>query len=90
MSKSLKNTKQAYSELWRWIRHAQTSQIPELVQIRDSFASEWFTEIFNYWHHRISNSVTEGKINKIRVIQRKAYHYRNFSSLRYQILKSEL
>ena len=31
----------------------------------------------------------EGKINKIRLIQRKVYHYRNFSSLRYQILKSE-
>jgi len=82
--------KLAYSELWVWIRNAQNSQIPEFIQIGDSFASEWFTEIFNYWHHRISNGVTEGKINKIRVIQRKAYHYRNFNSLRYQILKSEL
>jgi len=84
------DTEQAYSELWKWIKDAQSSHIPELVQIANSFDQEWFTEIFNYWHYRISNGVTEGKINKIRVIQRKAYPYRNFSSLRYQILKSEL
>lgn len=84
------DAEKAYSQLWKWIRDAQSSHIPELVQIADSFAQEWFTEIFNYWHYCISNGVTEGKINKIRLIQRKAYHYRNFSSLRYQILKSEL
>lgn len=87
---SIRDPELAHPQLWNWIRIAQHSQIPEFEQIGNSFASEWVTEIFNYWHHRISNGVTEGKINKIRTIQRKAYHYRNFNSLRYQILKSEL
>lgn len=82
--------KLVHPQLWNWISISQHSNIPEFEQIGNSFASEWFSEIFNYWHHRISNAITEGKINKIRTIQRKAYHYRNFNSLRYQILKSEL
>ncbi len=84
------DSKSVYTQLWNWITITQHSQIPEFEQIGNSFASEWFSEIFNYWNHRISNAITEGKINKIRTIQRKAYHYRNFNSLRYQILKSEL
>jgi transposase len=76
--------------LWQWIQLVRKSNIPELVSVANEFASNWITEILNYWQFRISNGLAEGKINKIRTIQRKAYHYINFSSLRYQILKSEL
>jgi transposase len=76
--------------LWQWVQDVRASKIPELCSAADEFAKNWITEILNFFTFRITNAVTEGKVNKIRVIQRKAYHYVNFSSLRYQILKAEL
>jgi transposase len=80
---------QARLLLWQWVQDVRASRIPELCSAADEFAKNWITEILNFFTFRISNAVTEGKVNKIRVIQRKAYHYVNFSSLRYQILKAE-
>jgi len=76
--------------LWQWIQYVRLSNSQELISTANEFASNWITEILNYWQFTISNGLAEGKINKIRTIQRKAYHYINFASLRYQILKSEL
>lgn len=78
-----------HSKLWEWINDARRSLLPEFVSIANTFASDWITEILNYWRFPISNAITEGKVNKIRVIQRKAYHYTSFANLRAQILKEE-
>lgn len=85
----IKNINIAYPEFRRWILYAKDTNIPELLKLAETY-SEWFTFIFNYWHCPITNAVTEGKINKLRVIQTKAYHYRNFWSLRYHMLREEL
>lgn len=85
----IKNINIARLEFYRWITIARSSKIPELIQTAETY-SEWLTFIFNYWHCPITNAITEGKINKLRVIQTKAYHYRNFWSLRYHMLRGEL
>jgi transposase len=78
----------ARDQLRSWINSANSSNIPELAHVAATY-SKWFTFILNYWHHRISNAMTEGKVHKIKVFRKKAYNYKNFHSLRYQVLKSE-
>lgn len=76
------------NQLRIWLYEARRTNIEELISVANTYC-EWFTEITNYWIHRISNGAIEGKINKIRTIQSKAYHYRNFHTLRYNVIKSE-
>lgn len=78
----------AHQQFHSWLTSAKSSNISELIHVADTY-SDWTTFILNYWHHRISNGITEGKVNKIKVFRRKAYHFKNFHSLRYQVLKSE-
>ena len=46
----------------------------------------WRTEILNYFDHRVTNDFVEGKNNRIKVIKRMAYGYRNVNNLRRRIL----
>jgi transposase len=78
----------AHEQFHSWLNLAKSSGISELIGVADTY-SHWLTFILNYWHHRISNGITEGKVNKIKVFRRKAYHFKNFHSLRYQVMKSE-
>lgn len=84
----LQNVETARYQLQLWINNAKASDIPELIHVANTY-SDWFTNILNYWHHGITNGITEGKVNKIKVFRRKAYHYNNFHALRYKVLKSE-
>jgi len=76
-------------EFRKWLYQAKSSNIPELISVANTY-SDWFVEIINYWLYHITNSFCEGQINKIRTIQSKAYHYRNFHTLRYNVLRTEL
>ena len=46
----------------------------------------WRNEILNYFDRRITNGFVEGKNNRIKVIKRMAYGYRNIENLRRRIL----
>jgi transposase len=46
----------------------------------------WRNEILNYFDHRVTNGFVEGKNNRIKVIKRMAYGYRNIDNLRRRIL----
>lgn len=46
----------------------------------------WRNEILNYFDHRVTNGFVEGKNNRIKVIKRMAYGYRNIDNLRMRIL----
>jgi transposase len=46
----------------------------------------WRGEILNYFDHRVTNGFVEGKNNRIKVIKRMAYGYRNIDNLRRRIL----
>ena len=78
----------ASGEIDRLIKEAQVSDVKEIAESAETLLS-WKREILNFWTHRISNGVTEGKINKIKTLRRKAYNYNNFESLRLKILEQE-
>ena len=46
----------------------------------------WRRKILNYFDHRYTNGFVEGKNNRIKVIKRMAYGYRNSHSFRQRIL----
>ena len=46
----------------------------------------WRSEILNYFDYRVTNGFVEGKNNRIKVIKRMAYGYRNIDNLRRRIL----
>ena len=48
--------------------------------------TSWRDEILNYFDHRLTNGFVEGKNNRIKVIMRTAYGYRNMENLRLRIL----
>ena len=47
---------------------------------------DWRQEILNYFDHRYTNGFVEGKNNRIKVIKRTAYGYRNNHNFRQRIL----
>lgn len=47
---------------------------------------EWGEEILNYFSCRFTNGPLEGKNNRIKVIKRMGYGYRNADNLRIRIL----
>lgn len=67
-----------------------------LVQMRQSGAapflqlantiSSWFVPIIRMWRFTKSNGITEGFHRKMKLIQRRAYGYRNFNNYRLRVL----
>ncbi|MBM4024390.1 MAG: transposase [Planctomycetes bacterium] len=66
-----------------WIRRAESSGIRILVQFAHTLAAHR-SGILNYYRYRISTGPLEGTNTKIRVLQRKAYGFRDreFSKLK--------
>lgn len=68
-----------------WILNAQDSGIPAFVSCSNTFIN-WSTGIMNSFDHSYTNGFTEGCNNKIKVLKRNAYGYRNFNRFRNRIL----
>lgn len=85
--KLLKSTSQeeAKKQLSDWIIEAEESEIPEFKPAITAFRN-WFKPIINSTVQPISNGFTEGCNNKIKVLKRNAYGYRNFERFRKRIL----
>ncbi|HLE81182.1 MAG TPA: ISL3 family transposase [Dehalococcoidia bacterium] len=61
-------------------------QGPAPFQRLFSMLRDWRQEILNYFEHRYTNGFVEGKNNRIKVIKRLAYGYRNAQNFRQRIL----
>lgn len=46
----------------------------------------WIGEIITYFDERITNGVIEGINNKLKLIKRSAYGFRNFDNFRHRVL----
>jgi transposase len=46
----------------------------------------WWEEILNYWPQRTSSGAVEGLNNKLKLIKRRAFGYRNFEHFRLRVL----
>lgn len=68
-----------------WINSALDSGIPKMEKCAKTMTN-WLTGILNSFTSDITNGFTEGCNNKIKVLKRNAYGYRNFSRFRNRIL----
>lgn len=73
-------------QLTKWISKCITSEIAEFIEAAGTI-SRWQKYIVNsFIDSRYSNGFTEGINNKIKVIKRNAFGYKNFKLLRARIL----
>jgi transposase len=70
---------------YEWIQSAANSGIPSFVTCAKTF-SNWSESILNSFDYPYTNAFTEGCNNKIKVLKRNAYGYRNFRRFRNRIL----
>ena len=68
-----------------WIIDAMDSDIPQIQKCAKTM-NNWFSGILNSFSVPITNGFVEGCNNKIKVLKRNAYGYRNFKRFRNRIL----
>lgn len=69
----------------QWIMAAQASKLKEYKDCASTL-QHWYTSILNTFDYPYTNGFTEGCNNKIKVLKRNAYGYRNFERFRKRIL----
>lgn len=67
-----------------WIDDALSCTIPEFKSAAETLL-KWNKEILNSFKYSYTNSSTEGKNNKIKVIKRNAYGFKKLNNLKYLI-----
>lgn len=75
----------AKDRLTSWIIHAENSGLPRFVSVARTM-NIWISGILNSFTTPYTNGYTEGINNKIKVLKRNAYGYRNFERFRSRIL----
>ena len=82
-----KDTKYArqHSDFYDWIKITESSGLKEFEKCADTFR-RWSKEILNTFKYGITNGTTEGFNNKIKVLKRTSYGFRNFERFRTKIL----
>jgi transposase len=80
-----KDSNAARVALSHWIMAAQNSNLPKFVACANTMV-RWAAGILNSFDCPYSNGFTEGCNNKIKVLKRNAYGYRNFHRFRNRIL----
>ena len=68
-----------------WILNAQNSGLPDFEKCADTMRN-WCSGILNSFSVPYTNGFTEGCNNKIKVLKRNAYGYKNFNRFRNRIL----
>ncbi|SHH25084.1 Transposase [Caloranaerobacter azorensis DSM 13643] len=80
-----KSSNEARPLLKKWIDIAKSSGLKEYISIANTY-SNWFNEILNSFDVTYTNGCTEGFNNKIKVLKRNAFGFRNFERFRNRIL----
>lgn len=75
----------ARAAMREWIFDAEDSDIPQFVKCADTIRN-WYNGILNSFDVPYTNGFIEGCNNKIKVLKRNAYGYRNFKRFRNRIL----
>ena len=73
------------SFLSRWLSLVEESGVEEFKSVIKTF-TDWNTEILEGLSQVYSNGFTEGMNNKIKVLKRVAFGFRNFERFRSRIL----
>jgi transposase len=72
--------------LKEWAKLVRGSELDEFKSVLPMLLGRWKDEILNYFDHRVTNGYVEGKNNRIKVIKRIAYGYRNVAAFAQHIL----
>ena len=76
---------EAAERLGSWLQAAKASGLPSFARAAGSL-QRWREEVLNYWHFPLTNALVEGKHNRLKVLKRRAYGYRNDSTFLLRIL----
>lgn len=79
-----KQCAQLAPRLLKAIYQLRQAPLPQLVQLGDTLHS-WKEEIATMWRFSRSNGITEGFHNKMELISRQAYGFRNFQNYRMRV-----
>ena len=82
---SNKDPLKAKEALIEWIQNAENCGIPQFERCANTMRN-WYKGIVNSFSTSITNGFTEGCNNKIKILKRNAYGYRNFRRFRNRIL----
>ena len=73
------------SKLLLAINELKASGFPPLISLAQTLAS-WHQEIACMWRFTKNNGITEGFHRKMKLIQRRAYGFRNFQNYRLRLI----
>ena len=76
---------EAVAALDSWIGEAKESGLGPFRRTAATL-TRWRKEVLNYWRYPITNALVEGKHNRVKVLKRRAYGYRNDRSFLLRIL----
>ncbi len=79
------DSQQAKELMYKWILIAQASRLIDYNKCAQTL-QHWAKPILNTFDYPFTNGFTEGCNNKIKVLKRNAYGYRNFERFRKRIL----
>ena len=82
---SLKDLKTAQKALAEWIEYTENCGLLPFEKCAETMRN-WYKGIVNSFSTSVTNGFTEGCNNKIKVLKRNAYGYRNFKRFRNRIL----
>lgn len=71
--------------LEEWITAAQASGLSSLSKFVGTLRN-WWTAILNYFPERLNSGFVEGLNNKIKLVKRRAFGFRNFAHFRLRVL----
>lgn len=77
---------EAHRRLQVWKHHVTVSGIGEFIRTWGRTLSAWEEQILNYFDDRVTNAFAEGITNKVKVIKRSAYGFRNPVRYRSKVL----
>ncbi len=80
-----KDEESAKIAMKEWIENAENCDIAQFEKCAQTMRN-WYTGIINSFSSPITNGFTEGCNNKIKVLKRNAYGYKNFKRFRNRIL----
>jgi transposase len=80
--KGYKRARKAFAKVTNEMAYSKIKQVQSLRKT----LLKWKTEILNYFITKITNGKTEGYNRKAKLIQRKAYGYRNFENYRLRLI----
>jgi len=80
-----KNSQEARPKLSDWVLNAEQSGLHRFAECAKTMTN-WSVGILNSFDYPYTNGFTEGVNNKIKVLKRNAYGYRNFYRFRNRIL----